>query len=222
MRRVAALSNIARMPHGNGWPALFEGAFRQSRNAMVLLDAEREILDVNAAMVGLVGRMPAQLLGRRVFEIVAGGPLASEAEWRTWLAAGRFTGEATLRHADGSDVAVQWAATTEIVTGRRLILVVALHTSRWGARFRRAPDERGDSRKLSAREREVVRLVALGHTGPEIADELGIAHDTVRTHVRKAMDKVGARSRAHLVAKTLAAELTPVPDERAPVVTQTG
>ena len=56
---------------------------------------------------------------------------------------------------------------------------------------------------LSEREREIVRLVALGSTGPEIADELHIAHDTVRTHVRNAMTKVGARSRAQLVAKVL-------------------
>jgi len=48
-----------------------------------------------------------------------------------------------------------------------------------------------------------VRHVAQGESGREIADELGIAHDTVRTHVRNAMEKVGARSRAHLVAKAL-------------------
>ena len=88
-------------------------------------------------------------------------------------------------------------------------LVVALHTSRWGARFRRTPDVRSDGKSLTGREREVIGLVALGQTGPEIADELGIAHDTVRTHVRHAMDKLGARSRAHLVAKAMAAELQP-------------
>ena len=48
-----------------------------------------------------------------------------------------------------------------------------------------------------------MRLVALGHTGPEIAGELQIAHDTVRTHVRNAMTTSGARSRAHLVALAL-------------------
>ena len=57
--------------------------------------------------------------------------------------------------------------------------------------------------QLTEREREVVSLVAQGHTGPEIADELHIAHDTVRRHVHNAMTKTGARSRAHLVAKTL-------------------
>ena len=65
----------------------------------------------------------------------------------------------------------------------------------------------------------MVRLVALGQTGPEIADELGITHDTVRTHVRNAMDKVGARSRAHLVAKALGEELTV---QAQPAITLTG
>ena len=46
--------------------------------------------------------------------------------------------------------------------------------------------------------------VALGDTSPEIASRLGISHETVRTHVRNAMGKSGARSRAHLVAKALA------------------
>ena len=118
-------------------------------------------------------------------------------------------GRGDAAHADGGEVGIQWAATAEAVDGRRLVLVVALHTSRWGARFRRTPDDRGDGKALSGREREVIGLVALGQTGPEIADELGIAHDTVRTHVRHAMDKLGARSRAHLVAKAMAAELQP-------------
>jgi len=33
--------------------------------------------------------------------------------------------------------------------------------------------------------------------------ELGISEETVKTHVRNAMAKLGARSRAHLVAKAL-------------------
>jgi regulatory LuxR family protein len=41
--------------------------------------------------------------------------------------------------------------------------------------------------------------------GTPPGQELHIAHDTVRTHVRNAMGKLGARSRAHLVAKALAA-----------------
>jgi PAS domain S-box-containing protein len=190
-----------------GWPALFDSAFRQSRNAMVLLDERRLVVDANAAVLTLLGRRRGALVGRPAWELVAGGPLATDAEWRDALSERRFTGTATLQHADGGQVTVQWGATTETVTGRRLVLFVALGSSRWGMRFRRTPDADAPSTALSAREREIVRLVALGATGPEIADDLQIAHDTVRTHVRNAMTKVGARSRAHLVAKALGDDL---------------
>jgi PAS domain S-box-containing protein len=184
------------------WAGLFSAAFKQSRNAMVLLDGNRCHVDANGAYLKLLGYRRAELIDRPMYGFVVGGPLVSSAEWRAALRRGEFAGEAELRPADGGRVGVQWAATTEIITGRRLVLVVALSTSRWGPRFRRTmtPEQ---SAILSAREREVVRLVALGNTGPEIADELRIAHDTVRTHARNAMVKVGARSRAHLVAKAL-------------------
>jgi len=188
---------------GDGWSALFASAFNQSRNPMVLADAERRIVDVNVAFVQLVGRSRAELLGRRGHTLVAGGPLATPSEWRDALAQRRFTGEATLLHADGSGIAVQWAAVCETATGRRLVLFVALNTSRWGTRFRRPVDDENAGGALSGREREVVHHIALGRSGPEIADELSITHDTVRTHARNAMTKLGARSRAHLVAKAV-------------------
>jgi DNA-binding NarL/FixJ family response regulator len=50
----------------------------------------------------------------------------------------------------------------------------------------------------------VIRLLANGLTGPEIAEELQLAHNTVRTHVRNGMAKSGTRSRAQLVALALA------------------
>ena len=113
----------------------------------------------------------------------------------------------TLRHADGSAVSVQWGATTETVTGRRLVLFVALSTSRWGGRFRRATDADGPPGRCPGASARSSGSSRWAPTGPEIADELHITHDTVRTHVRNAMEKVGARSRAHLVAKALGSEL---------------
>src|SRR5271155_1354445 len=170
---------------------------------MVLLDDARQHVDVNGAYVKLLGYRRDECIGQPIWGFVVGGPLNSPAQWKAALAEGRFNGEAKLQSADGSTVAVQWAATTEVVTGRQLVLFVALSTSRWGPRFRRAIGPQQVPIALSKREREVVRLIALGNTGPEIADELRIAHDTVRTHARNAMTKTGARSRAHLVAKAL-------------------
>jgi PAS domain S-box-containing protein len=177
---------------------------------MVLVDSSRRFVDVNGAWLKLLGYRREEMIGRPLFNFVLGGPQLSPAEWRELLATQKFTGEGSLLSNDGATVSVQYAATTEVVTGRKLVLVVTLTSSRWGGRFRRVTAaEQGvtaaeqGQRTLSAREREIVRLVALGNTGPEIADELRITHDTVRTHVRNAMEKAGARSRAHLVARAL-------------------
>ena len=52
---------------------------------------------------------------------------------------------------------------------------------------------------LTDREREIVALVAGGLSNDEIADELFISPATARTHVSRAMIKLGARDRAQLV-----------------------
>jgi PAS domain S-box-containing protein len=190
------------MARQEGWPALFWTAFKGSRNAMVLLDDERRYVEVNGAYLKLVGHRRAELVGRPIWELVVGGPQLTEREWRTTIARGEFTGQADLVRMDGTTVTVQYAGHTEVVTGERRVLFVALSTSRWGRHSRRDSD-RAAPEALSEREREIVRLVAAGETGPEIAETLQISHATVRTHVRNAMAKVGARSRAQLVAKAL-------------------
>ena len=190
--------------NAQGWAGLFSMAFKSSRNAMVLMDDQRKIYDVNGAFLKMLGYDRKTVVGRHAWEFVAGGPLLTPQEWADEVARRRFTGEVTTIAADGTLIAVQWGADTEVVTGKRMVLFVAMSTSRWGGRFRRElTRDSGATGTLSAREREIVRLVAMGASGPEIADELNIAHDTVRTHVRNAMTKLNARSRAHLVAKAL-------------------
>ncbi len=185
------------------WGRLFKAAFTQSRNPMALLDERRCHVEVNGAYVSLLGYPKRELLGHPIYEFIVGGPQVTAQEWLQAMDAGSFSRQSEIRCADGHTVTVQWAATTELVTGRRLVLFVALSTSRWGAHPRRQRSGPLSALPLTARELEVVRLIALGSTGPEIADELQIANDTVRAHARNAMLKSGARSRAHLVAKVL-------------------
>jgi len=52
---------------------------------------------------------------------------------------------------------------------------------------------------LTAREREVLRLLALGHTNAEIADRLSISLRTSEAHRANLMQKLGVRTRAELV-----------------------
>ncbi len=56
---------------------------------------------------------------------------------------------------------------------------------------------------LTQRERDVLRLLADGHSNEEIGKELFISPETVRTHVRKAMNKLEADTRTEAVAKAL-------------------
>jgi DNA-binding NarL/FixJ family response regulator len=56
---------------------------------------------------------------------------------------------------------------------------------------------------LSPREREVLDLLAKGLNGEEIAKRLVLSPETVRTHVRNAMEKLEANTRVHAVAIAL-------------------
>jgi DNA-binding CsgD family transcriptional regulator len=53
--------------------------------------------------------------------------------------------------------------------------------------------------RLSAREQEVLALVAQGRSNQEVGASLCIAAETVKTHVRHILQRLGARNRAHAV-----------------------
>jgi RNA polymerase sigma factor (sigma-70 family) len=60
-----------------------------------------------------------------------------------------------------------------------------------------------DLPQLTQRERDVLRLLADGLSNDEIGRRLFISAETVRTHLRKAMDKLGAETRTQAVARAL-------------------
>ena len=61
--------------------------------------------------------------------------------------------------------------------------------------------------RLSARERELVTLVARGRTDTQIASQLYISVRTVRSHLDRIRDKTGSRRRADLTRLALQAGL---------------
>jgi DNA-binding NarL/FixJ family response regulator len=76
---------------------------------------------------------------------------------------------------------------------RRLIAEFA------AARRRASPPARVDLAALTDREREVMALAGAGLSNEEIAERLVVSPATARTHVSRAMVKLGARDRAQLV-----------------------
>ncbi len=74
--------------------------------------------------------------------------------------------------------------------------------------FRRKPpaDAPAADTALSARETEVLDLLAGGHAYKEIADRLGISYGTVHTYIERIYKKLHVRSRAQAVARRLHAQ----------------
>ena len=60
------------------------------------------------------------------------------------------------------------------------------------------PKSNGDRRRLTPRERQIVKLVAEGNTNNAIANLLGVSIKTIQTHRLAAMRKIGAKSSADL------------------------
>ncbi len=67
---------------------------------------------------------------------------------------------------------------------------------------------------LSTREREIMSLLAEGLTGEQVADRLFLSAETVKTHVRNAMNKLEARNRVHAIAIALRQGEIDLPDEQ--------
>lgn len=87
---------------------------------------------------------------------------------------------------------------TAVKSSSRDDLVASLQAAAAGVpRFAGVHPERPTGeRPLAPRERDVMRLVSLGRTNPEIATELGLSAETVKTLLERVYDKLGVRRRA--------------------------
>jgi two-component system response regulator NreC len=113
--------------------------------------------------------------------------------------------------AGASGYVLKEAADTEVVDAVRAVAAGERYVQpALGARLVQAEAEerrRSEEDPLSEREREVLRLLALGHTNQEIATMLYISVRTAETHRAHIMQKLGLSSRAELVRHALAAGL---------------
>jgi len=189
---------------GTGWERLFWLVFTRTSNPVLLIDEQRRIVAVNDAALALFGGARTSLIGASIDKIVKpeGRPAAAR-EWQEFLQSGEYSGKRTLVRADGSEVRIEFAARLERIGGRRLATYVAMVEQEASS----PPSVEGFGElPLTNREREVITLIALGDETAQIAEKLHISPDTVRTHVRNAMSKLGARTRAQLVALVLCSE----------------
>lgn len=111
-----------------------------------------------------------------------------------------------LKHG-ASGYVLKKAADTELLSAIRVVLrgEMYVHPSMTRVLLEDIlPDSSSMNREdvwgsLSDREREVLRMVALGHTSAEIAEQLSLSTKTVETYRARGMEKLGLRTRAALV-----------------------
>jgi PAS domain S-box-containing protein len=182
--------------------AVLSALFDKTTTPMLLAGDNRCYLAANSAACELLGRSARELTELKVDDLVAPDARPGvPALWREFLRSGSQAGEIELRRADGSMVAVSYSATANIVPG--LHLTVFPSPGREDPILDRPRGPAVGSRRptpLTAREQQVMTLLALGCTGAEIASRLYLSPETVRTHTRRARAKLGARTRSQAIA----------------------
>jgi DNA-binding NarL/FixJ family response regulator len=167
---------------GNGRRALDEIAVLANSPAglpdVVLMDLLMPELDGIACTAELVRRWPA-------VRVIAVTSFLEEDKVRAALDAG--AAGYLLKDAEADDV----ADAIRTVAAGDVVLPPAVARTLVSASRRPAPAEP----TLTAREREVLALVAAGHTNQQIANRLAVSERTARTHVSNILAKLGLSSR---------------------------
>ena len=183
----------------DGYAGVFWAAFRGSTNAMFVAGLDRRIVAVNEAGTALAGRSADALIGERMTTLLADPAEApDDATWRAQVLRGESAGRRRIRRPDGSTRLVEYAMRAARAGGSVLVLGVCLQDQSGDP-----PDPREHPTPLTRREQQILHRIALGEVTADVCAALHIAPDTVRTHVRNAMAKTGARTRAQLIAIAL-------------------
>jgi DNA-binding CsgD family transcriptional regulator len=106
--------------------------------------------------------------------------------------------DAAIAQVGGDIPAVEAALATFRQLGARAAVDRALQRLamlRGGSGYGHRADTRADPNRLTRREREILELLALGHSDAEIANTLFISQRTVNNHVRAILNKLGVHNR---------------------------
>jgi PAS domain S-box-containing protein len=184
-------------------PSVHEGhmLFNAAPSPILVLDDQGRLLDANAAACELFGLTVGELDGRTLHDFSP--PELKHAQGLLWARLheeGRLDAEFILVGANGvwRRMALHARADCRV---RHMHLAVLTPL---GNALDRPARRQAEQLRLSTREREVLTRVAHGEKGDEIAEQLVLSPETVRTHIQNAVGKLDARNRAHAIAIAIA------------------
>ena len=179
----------------NGSIGLDDGFFRKAFDAapdgIFVVDAEhRSYVYVNEAGAAMVGAPVDLMIGKTTWEHpTPDDPALLDQLWERIEEERELEGRYRFIGADNRPRTVDFKARAHFIPGRHIVTV----RERTGPRM-----------PLSPREREVLTALATGRTGAQAAQTLSLSPETVRTHIRNAMEKLGAATRTHAIALAIA------------------
>jgi DNA-binding NarL/FixJ family response regulator len=124
-----------------------------------------------------------------------------------------YTWDAAPKFVEAAEAIGAAAVVLKSVSGEHL--VDQLERVAGGERIGLSDQSRANGRShgeaLSLREQEVLALLALGLSNPEIADELFLSVDTIKTYVRRVFAKLGVNNRTNAALLAANFDLAPPP-----------
>lgn len=193
--------------------ARLRSAFARLETPMLLVDDRRWCITANDAAYALLGQTQADLPWLRIDDLADEAELRHLiAQWANLIATEGMEGWSALRLPQGDSLPVECCATAHVLPSRHLLIFVPGETDTSGKtdfETARAIDwtpfavEPDRDARLTKREREVLTLVAMGARNREIAEQLFITPETVKSHLTRSMAKLDTHTRAGAVTIAL-------------------
>jgi PAS domain-containing protein len=178
---------------------LYQSLFENSPDPALLTDDERRYLDGNRAARSFLGVSKEALVGMRIDDFTLPGMRADlDRIWESFLARGTMEGVFPMLLPNGLQRSVLFRARANVRPGRHLSTLQVARSDHQATELELR--DFGTAHRLTFREREVLTLLARGSNAEAIAEQLTLSAETVRTHARNAMRKLGATSRPHAIA----------------------
>jgi len=195
---------VAEVAAGVAEPVAVSPGVIGSSLALLVVDDDCQVAEASLAACRLLGLAREEVLDSPLSEFLT--PAAAERLEGVWGAFHRTGG-----HAGPFELAwpnqsapVDISVTAGVLPGRHLLILARSEGSA------SSPDgdsdtheDRSAKRRPTARERQILAMLAFGDTDVQIAAKLELSPATVQTHVRNAKAKLGARTRAQAVAVAL-------------------
>ena len=194
----------------------YRKVFATAHTPMMIVDhGSGVIVEVNDNTGRLLGLASSEVVGRHFTEL-----FSPEGRERARAVLGGHGKEASLssgnfnvQHGSGRSIPVSVTAAAIETAGTRLVSV-CLREDRDKPALREVTGRKALQRekllrRITKREREILRLIAGGHTNRAIGEKLQISEKTVETHRSRMMQKLDIHRLADLVRFALAAGLSP-------------